>query len=93
MATLKIPSPLRKFTNNQSEIAIEANTIQDSIEAAAKQYPDLKNQLFDEAGNIRSFVRIYLGDEDIKALNNEATQVETDSVISIIPAIAGGSLS
>ncbi len=90
MATVKIPSPLRKFTNNQSSIATEARTVLQSIEEAAKQYPDLKNQLFDESGNLRSFVRIYVGDEDIKALNNEATEVAQDSVISIIPAIAGG---
>lgn len=91
MATVKIPSPLRKFTNNQSEIASEKITVLDSIKDATSHYPDLKNQLFDADGELRSFVRIYVGEEDIKVLNGSNTVVNENSVISIIPAIAGGS--
>ena len=90
MARIIIPTPLRKFTNNQSTIDVEAIDIRESITALSSLYPDLKKQLLDDSGAIRQFVRIYLGDEDIKVLNNEQTPVTQDAVISIVPAIAGG---
>lgn len=90
MARIIIPTPLRKFTNNQSTIEVEAIDIRESINALSSLYPDLKKQLLDDTGEIRKFVRIYLGDEDIKVLNNESTPVTDDAVISIVPAIAGG---
>jgi len=90
MARIIIPTPLRKFTNNQATIEVEAIDIRESITALSSLYPDLKKQLLDDTGAIRKFVRIYLGDEDIKVLNNEQTPVTQDAVISIVPAIAGG---
>ena len=71
-------------------IEVEAINIRESINALSSLFPDLKKQLLDDAGEIRQFVRIYLGDEDIKVLNNEKTPVTHDAVISIVPAIAGG---
>ena len=91
MAKIIIPTPLRKFTNNQSTIEVEAIDIRESIHALSQLYPDLKKQLLTETGEIRKFVRIFVGDEDIKVLNNERTPITQDAVISIIPAIAGGS--
>lgn len=90
MAKVIIPTPLRKFTENQASLVSSGGTILEAIEDLAVSYPDLKKHLFDEEGKFRNFVRIYLGDEDIKVLNNGATQVDENSVISIIPAIAGG---
>ncbi len=90
MAKIIIPTPLRKFTNNQATIEVEAVDIRESLEALSSLYPDLKNQLMTDRGEIRQFVRIYVGDEDIKVLNNERTPVTEDAVISIVPAIAGG---
>ena len=90
MARIIIPTPLRKFTNNQSSIEVEAIDIKESIHNLSSLFPDLKKQLLDDAGEIRQFVRIYLGDEDIKVLNNDRTPVTQDAVISIVPAIAGG---
>lgn len=91
MAKIIIPTPLRKFTNNQATIEVDAIDIRESIEALSALYPDLKKQLLTDKGEIRQFVRIYLGDEDIKVLNNENTRITSDAVISIVPAIAGGS--
>ncbi len=91
MAKLIIPTPLRKFTENQPSISSSGNTVGEAITTLAETYPELKKHLFDEGGKLRSFVRVYVGDEDIKALDNEATTVDEQSVISIIPAIAGGS--
>ena len=90
MATVKIPTPLRKFTNQQSDIETSGKTIYESIVDVAKQFPEIKIHLFDESERIRSFVRIYLGEEDINVLDKENTAVLQNSIISIIPAIAGG---
>lgn len=92
MAKLIIPTPLRKFTENQSTLNSSSTTVSEAIKNLADTYPDLKKHLFDDNGQIRNFVRIYVGDEDIKTLDNELTTLQEDSVVSIIPAIAGGVL-
>lgn len=91
MAKVIIPTPLRKFVANQAEIVSLGTNVQETIEGVATQFPEIKQHLFDSDGNIRNFVRIYVGDEDIKALDDAETAVSETSVISIIPAIAGGS--
>ena len=93
MATLIVPTPLRKFTNNEAKIEIIAQTVQEAIHGVVKLFPSLKKSILDDDGRLKNFVRIYVGDEDIKALQNENTPVENDSIISLIPAIAGGSNS
>ncbi|MEO9966541.1 MAG: MoaD/ThiS family protein [Reichenbachiella sp.] len=90
MANIIIPTPLRKFTANQASVETVGGTVQESVESLAKQFPDLNKHIFDAEGKIRQFIRIYVGDEDINALNQENTKVENSTVISIIPAIAGG---
>ncbi len=90
MAKVIIPTPLRKFTNNEGSINTSGSTIKEAIQELTETFPDLKKHVYDESGNIRSFVRIYVGDDDIKALQNESTPLKEDSVVSIIPAIAGG---
>ncbi len=90
MAKLIIPTPLRKFTENQSSIETNGNTVLEAVTQLTETHPDLKEHLFDENGKLRSFVRIYVGEEDIKQLDRENTQVSPGDTISIIPAIAGG---
>jgi len=90
MAQIIIPTPLRKFTANQAKFETEGETVSEAILALTSSYRDLKQHLVDEEGKLRSFVRVYLGDEDINVLQKEATPIEKDSIISIIPAIAGG---
>ena len=91
MANIIIPTPLRKFTDNEAIIRIGGATVKDSVIELVEKYPDLSRQLLDAEGNIRKFVKIYVGDEDIATLDNEDTAVNDDATISIIPAIAGGS--
>ncbi|WNJ18825.1 MoaD/ThiS family protein [Pontibacter sp. G13] len=93
MATILIPTPLRKFTGNLASVETQAQTVEDSIVALTDQYPDLKAQILDSTGKIRSFVRLYLGEDDIYELQGPGTAVSEQSVISIIPAIAGGLFS
>jgi len=90
MAKLIIPTPLRKFTDNQSSIETNGSTVLEAVTHLTETHPDLKEHLFDENGKLRSFVRIYVGEEDIKQLDRENTKVSSGDTISIIPAIAGG---
>src|ERR1700712_80007 len=90
MATVIIPTPLRKFTNNTAKLSVSAGTIQDTVNELTLNFPDLKKHLLDESGNIRSYVNIFVGNDDIRNLQQEKTAVKEDTVISIVPAIAGG---
>ena len=92
MATVIIPTPLRKFTNNTARLNIRAGSVQDIVNDLSFNFPELKRHLLDENGKIRSFVNVFVGDDDIRDLQNEYTSVKEDSVISIVPAIAGGNL-
>lgn len=92
MATVIIPTPLRKFTNNTARLNVKAGNVQDIVNDLSFNFPDLKKHLLDENGKIRSFVNVFVGDDDIRDLQNEHTSVKEDSVISIVPAIAGGNL-
>ena len=91
MATIIIPTPLKKFTNQQTRITVEGKTIKEAFSDLILNYPDVKKNLIDENEKIRGFVNIFLEDEDIRNLQEEETIIQPNSVISIIPAIAGGS--
>ncbi len=91
MAKLIIPTPLRKFTGDSAHFESEGDTVQALIDALVTTHSGLKPHLLDEDGRLRSFVRIYVGDEDINALQGDQTPVAQNTVVSIIPAIAGGS--
>ncbi len=91
MAKIIIPSPLRKFTENQSTVVTNGATVQEAILELSEKHQGLKKHILDGESNIRSFIRIYVGDEDINALEKEATSIADDTIISIVPAIAGGS--
>ncbi len=90
MATIIIPTPLRKFTNNTSKLEIKGDSIREVINELILNFPELKKNLLDDAGKLRSFVNIFVGNDDIRSLQQEDTAVKEDTVISIIPAIAGG---
>ena len=90
MATVIIPTPLRKFTNNTARLQVKPGTIQETVSELTANFPDLKKHLLDEKGNIRSYVNIFVGDDDIRDLQQEKTAVHEGTVISIVPAIAGG---
>jgi molybdopterin synthase sulfur carrier subunit len=90
MATVIIPTPLRKFTNQTAKLQVEARTVGEIIEKITTDFPELKKHLLDQQGSVRSFVNIFSGDEDIRDLQSEKTPVSQSSVISIVPAIAGG---
>jgi len=90
MAKIIIPTPLRKFTANQSSFETDGKTVMEAIQKLTLEYTELKKYLFDGEENIRQFIRIYVGDDDIVNLEKEETKINENSVISIVPAIAGG---
>jgi molybdopterin converting factor small subunit len=90
MARLIIPTPLRKFTGDKSSFESKGSTVHEVIQELVTEHQGLKSQLFDQEGKLRSFVKVYVGDEDIQHLQKENTPVVNETIISIIPAIAGG---
>ena len=92
MATVIIPTPLRKFTNQTAKLEVNGGTVGEVIEQITASYPDLKKHLIDPQGGIRSYVNIFSGDDDIRDLQKENTPVQSGTVLSIVPAIAGGTL-
>ena len=90
MATIEIPTPLRPYANDQSVVQVEGTTVSAVLDSLIEAYPVLAKHLKDKKGNLRSFVNIYLGDEDIRSLEGMETEVESDDALVIIPSIAGG---
>jgi len=87
---VRIPSPLRKLTNNEELVEISAATVGAAIAELQSRYPGIKERLVDENGEIRRFVNVYVNEEDIRFLKNQGTLLKDGDEISIIPAIAGG---
>lgn len=87
---IRIPTPLRKLTNDQEVVQADGATVQDILNHLDTAYPGLKERICDESGKIRRFVNVYLNDEDIRFLEENATAVKEGDEISIVPAIAGG---
>lgn len=88
--TVRIPTALRRVTQGQGEVQIEANSIADLIENLEKEFPGIKERLVDETGEIRKFVNFFVNDEDIRFLQGKDTQLKDGDIVAIIPAIAGG---
>ena len=91
MAKILIPTPLRQFAAKLDTVEVTGATVGEALHALTAQHPDLKKHLYNDAGQLRSFVNVYLNDEDIRYLNKEATPLEPGDTISIVPSIAGGS--
>ena len=87
---VRIPTPLRKLTNNEEVVEVDSATITEVIAELQARYPGIKERLLDETGAVRRFVNVYVNEEDIRFLQNQQTQLKDGDEISIIPAIAGG---
>ena len=88
--TVRIPTPLRKLTGNQSVIEIDGDTVESLIGNMEASYPGIKDRICDESGKVRRFINIYINEEDIRFLDGTGTTVKKGDRISIVPAIAGG---
>jgi adenylyltransferase/sulfurtransferase len=85
-----IPTPLRGYTDKQDSIVVNGSTVGEVLRELTARHPSLKKHLFSDNGNLRSFVNIYLNNDDIRYLQKEQTSVSEKDVVSIIPSIAGG---
>jgi molybdopterin converting factor small subunit len=92
MASIKIPTPLRAYTEGKAEVEVQGATISAILTDLTTQYPQLRPHLFNE-NELRNFVNIFVGDEDIRYLDGLETEIDADSKLRIIPSIAGGILS
>ncbi len=90
MPKILIPTPLRQFTDTQDTVTVSGATVGELLNALTTQYAGLRKNLYNDEGKLRSFVNVYLNDEDIRYLDKEATAVKDSDTISIVPSIAGG---
>jgi molybdopterin converting factor small subunit len=92
MPTLRIPTPLRNYTNGQSEIDVRGQTVSEAMSYLVKEYPALQPHLYNEQGGLRPFVNIFLGEENVKDLQGQDTPLRENDRLLLIPSIAGGNL-
>ena len=89
--TIHIPTPLRAYTSGKESVPVSADTVAASLEALVTEYPALRGNLFAADGKLRSFVNVYLNEDDIRYLPaKEASPVTASDELTIIPSIAGG---
>ena len=88
-----IPTPLRPFTGQQAVVHVDGQDVAEVLRQLTSRHADLRNHLFKDDGKLRSFVNIYVNDEDIRHLNGEATAIGPSDTLSIIPSVAGGSVA
>ena len=90
MATIRIPTPLRTYTQNKDEVSAPGATVGEVLRNLDKAFPGIGSRLFDDKGGVRRYVNVFHNDEDIRFLKELETPVSDSDKISIIPAIAGG---
>jgi sulfur-carrier protein len=87
---VRVPTPLRKFTQGADEVNAEGGSIKAIVEDLEKNYPGIKERICDETGKVRRFVNVYVNGDDIRFLQNLETALKDGDNIAIVPAIAGG---
>ena len=88
--TVRVPTQLRTLTGGAGEVEIEGASVGEVLKALDVARPGFADRLFDEAGNLRRFVNVFLADEDVRFLDGLATPVADGATLSIVPAVAGG---
>jgi adenylyltransferase/sulfurtransferase len=88
--TILIPTPLRAYTGKRDAVQVQGATIADALRDLTTQFGELRQHLYTDAGALRSFVNIYVNDEDIRYLQKDATALKPGDVVSIVPSVAGG---
>jgi sulfur-carrier protein adenylyltransferase/sulfurtransferase len=91
MAKVLIPTPLRQYAGKQDSVHLSGATVGDVLQSLTSEYADLRRHLYNDEGKLRSFVNVYVNDEDIRYLSKEATPLKDGDTVSIVPSIAGGS--
>lgn len=90
MSSVRVPTPLRPYTEGNKEIEVDAETVGGVLEQLTEQYPGLRQHLYDDQGQLRAYVNVFLNKEDVRALNGAETTVADSDELTIVPSIAGG---
>src|ERR1700738_3805951 len=90
MAKVLIPTPLRQYAGKQDAVQLAGATVGEVLHSLTSQYADLRRHLYNDEGKLRSFVNVYVNDEDIRYLSKGATTIKDSDTVSIVPSIAGG---
>ncbi len=93
MARILIPTALRQFTEGCDTVEVVGANVAEALGQLTTRYPNIRKNLYNDAGKLRSFVNVYVNDEDIRYLDREETSLEGNETISIVPSIAGGSVA
>ena len=91
MTTLRIPTPLRAYTSGKSEVTVGGSSVIDALTDLTTQFPAIKPHLFNEGGDLRPFVNLFVGENNIKDLQGVNTPIKEGDKLMLIPSIAGGS--
>jgi len=90
MAKVLIPTPLRQYAGRNDSVEATGATVGEVLDSLTGQYSELRHHLYSDEGKLRSFVNVYVNDEDIRYLEKDSTPVTDDDTVSIVPSIAGG---
>jgi sulfur-carrier protein len=90
MATVKLPTILRKFTSNEARVSAKGATLRDVLGDLETRYPGITKNVLAEDGGLHRFINVYVNDEDVRYLGSLETEVKDDDTVSILPAVAGG---
>ena len=88
--TVRVPTQLRQLTGGVGEIPVDVSTVGEALKALDAEHPGFGERIFDEKGNLRRFVNVFLAEEDVRFLDGLSTPVNEGQVLSIVPAVAGG---
>lgn len=90
MIVIRVPSPLRPYTDGLKEVEVIASTVGIALNDLAHRYPGLRPHLYDEGGELRPFVNVFLNEENVRALQDQETPLNEGDRLMILPSIAGG---
>ncbi|MDR2404848.1 MAG: MoaD family protein [Deltaproteobacteria bacterium] len=88
--SLLVTAALRGFTDRKAELSLEGGTVDEILKALVSEYPDIKTHIFDENGDLRAFINIFVGENNIKTTGGLSTKVKDGDTLTLVPAIAGG---
>jgi sulfur-carrier protein len=88
--TVRVPGPLRRLTNGSAEVNVEGATVSEALTNLDREYPGFRDRIYDDAGNLRQFINIYVNEADIRFAHGLETPITERDEVSIVPAVAGG---
>jgi len=90
MSRIRVPTPLRPYTEGQAQLKVDASTVGEALQQLTAQFPSIGPHLYNEEGDLRPYVNLFVNDEDVRTLQGEQTAIQEDDTLMILPSIAGG---